>query len=213
MQGTSHAAARSTDGPAQRGLIYSRALLVILREQEKEINTHGPRQSGCTVDGWADSCPCRPLLLLFFRCSDEVEIQAYPCPNSRRRQVNGSYYELPSTNTTSSQTSRTRNAGNCHEYNLGSLWLVGDATSNASYTVPCLRCTWAWFARASCWLVARRHRAAPAQYGRSDHGAPHAAPATTRGLLLVYVCCCLCPLLLRLLARIDRKPPSYSYIL
>lgn len=70
---------------------------------------------------------------------------------------------------------------------LALLWLVGDATSNASYTVPCLRCTWAWFARALCWLAARRHRAAPAQHGRSDHGAPHAAPATTRGLLLVYV--------------------------
>ncbi|KAH8129709.1 hypothetical protein LI328DRAFT_159787 [Trichoderma asperelloides] len=89
-----------------------------------------------------------------------------------------------------SQASRTRNAGNCHEYNLALLWLIRDATSNASYTVPCLRCTWAWFARASCWLVAQRHRVAPAQYGRSDHGAPHAAPATTRGLLLVYLRIC-----------------------
>lgn len=60
------------------------------------------------------------------------------------------------------------------------------------------------------------------QHTAAQHGTAHRSTVDRitvphhqrlRGLLLVYVCCCLCPLRLRLLATVDRKPPSYSYIL
>ncbi|KAL6904403.1 hypothetical protein GGI43DRAFT_319019 [Trichoderma evansii] len=95
--------------------------------------------------------------------------------------------------------------------------------------VPYQHSTWAWFARTATHSALRvgfwyentaqqstaqhstrhstrhstAHSTAHRSNGRSDHGAA-SHHQRLRGLWLVYVCCCFYPLLLRLLAIVDR---------